>query len=62
MELSEQRRSNILQRKDYLYLNDKDASIPLTVDIKRADSITGERVELVLQLERVHTYRFVDAS
>eukprot|EP01039_Chlorochromonas_danica_P012373 gene12373-14135_t len=63
MELSEQLRFNILQKCDYLHLNDDDdASIPLTIDIKRAYSITSKRVELVSQLKRVHTYRFVDGT
>ena len=62
MELSEQRRSNILKRSDNLHLNDQDASIPLTVDIKRAYSITSNRVDLVSQLERVHTYIFLDGN
>ncbi len=72
MELSEQIRSNILQRSENLDLNDEgrrsdnfnfeDASIPLTVGIKRAYSVVSKRVELVSQLERVHTYIFVDGS
>ncbi len=62
MELNEQRRSNILQDSDNLYLYDQDVSIPLTVGIKRAYSITSNRVDLVSQLERVHTYIFLDGN